>query len=92
LANDGIPPYTAVTYHSAGTRINVSDFYVGQSSADEAITGSFSVSGSNISLVRVHAGTSSSDTYCYQDLDASAGNKTFSFSGNWINENGVSSG
>jgi hypothetical protein len=90
LANDGIPPYTAVTYHSAGTRINVSDFYAGQSSADEAITGSFSVSGSNISLVRVHAGTSSSDTYCYQDLDASAGNKTFSFSGNWINENGRS--
>ena len=77
------------SYQAAATPIAVSGLSASQSGAGQAINGSFSVSGSSVSLVRVHAGVSASSTACYTDLAVSTGAKSFSFAGNWINENGL---
>ena len=67
----------------------ISGLSASQSGVGQAINGSFLVSGSSVSLVRVHAGVSASSSTCYTDLAASTGAKSFSFTGNWINENGL---
>ncbi|WP_428505239.1 hypothetical protein [Roseateles sp.] len=88
LANSGTPPTATVAYQAASTPISVTALTASQSSAGQPINGSFSVAGSSVSLVRVHAGLSASDTYCYTDLSASTGAKSFSFSGSWTGQNG----
>jgi hypothetical protein len=88
LANAGTAPSLGINYTTLGAAINVSALIGSQSSAGLPINGSFSVAGSTVSLVRVHAGTTALDTWCYIDLTASTGAKSFSFQGNWINENG----
>ncbi len=89
LANNGTAPIVTASYQAAATPIAVSGLSASQSGAGQAIDGSFSVSGSSVSLVRIHAGVSASSTACYTDLAASTGAKSFSFAGNWINENGL---
>ena len=68
--------------------ITVSNFAGGQGAVGQAINGSFSVAGSSVSLLRLHAGTSASDTWCYTDFAPSIGAKSFSFQGAWTNQNG----
>ena len=72
--------------------IAVTDLSASQSIAGQPVNGSFTVSGSTIAMVRVHAGLSTVDTYCYQDLATSVGAKAFRFDAGatWINENGKS--
>lgn len=95
LANNDAPPSVSATYLSASTSstspISAFSLFASQSSAGQAISGSFSVSaGATVTLVRVHASSTSSGLgSCYIDLPASSGYKTFSFNGNWTNENGL---
>ena len=92
-ANAGVPPVVSVNYIATPVvaTITVNGLNASQSAAGQPINGSFSVSGSSVSMVRVHAGSSSGGSYaCYTDLSASAGSKSFSFNGNWATENGLS--
>ncbi|MFZ6876642.1 hypothetical protein ACO0LF_31820, partial [Undibacterium sp. Di27W] len=70
--------------------ITVSSLSASQSGIGQAINGSFSVSGSSVGMLRIHAGTSASNSACYMDLNAGTGSKSFSFTGNWASENGLS--
>jgi uncharacterized membrane protein (DUF485 family) len=91
LANSGTPPTVTASYKAAAASpIAISGLTATQSGVGQSITGSFSVSGSTVSLVRVHAGTSASSSACYTDLGTSVGAKSFSFSGAWTSENGLS--
>ncbi|MFZ6876636.1 hypothetical protein ACO0LF_31785, partial [Undibacterium sp. Di27W] len=83
-------PSVTASYQSAASPITVSSLSASQSGIGQAINGSFSVSGSSVSMLRIHAGTSVSNSACYMDLNASTGSKSFSFTGNWASENGLS--
>ena len=91
LANEGMAPSVTAAFNvSQVSPIMVTGLNVQQSSPGQPANGSFTVSGSSVNLVRVHAGIAANDSYCYQDLAASTGSKSFSFSGTWVNENGKS--
>lgn len=75
---------------AAGTPLTVAGLVISQNAPGQPVAGSFAVNGSTVSMVRVHAGTTSDMPSCYQDLPLGAGAKTFSFNGTWTRENGLS--
>ena len=63
--------------------VSVTALEASQQQGGGAIQGSMVVSGSAVPLVRVHAGSSRTETRCWVDLPTGPGRKVFSFNGTW---------
>ncbi|MFZ6872521.1 hypothetical protein ACO0LF_10675, partial [Undibacterium sp. Di27W] len=59
-SNGGTSATCAASYQSTASPITVSSLSASQSGIGQAINGSFSVSGSSVGMLRIHAGTSAS--------------------------------
>jgi hypothetical protein len=68
--------------------VNILDFKASQSFPGMPIEGRVYIQSSDLSMKRIHAGSSENDFYCYFDLDKYLADSLFSFSGQWMNENG----
>jgi murein DD-endopeptidase MepM/ murein hydrolase activator NlpD len=78
----------ANTVDKAAAGGSVSGFSAQQTGPGQAINGSFQVSGTLLSMVRVHVGGADQMAACYLDLSKTAGSKNFSFNGTgWTPEN-----
>ena len=82
-------PQSVVLGDSVSSPIGVSGLTITRQSAPgQPLSGVFTVTGTNLKMVRVHAGSSASSgsgpvSGCYLDLTTEAGKKNFVFNGNW---------